>query len=161
MFSIIAHHFLFCNNFFVKLFCKILAPVTIPLFSSLRGFSKVSGIERKIWRIVFWEWRGMFRAPFQNPGTSKGLKKCLNAKRHSGQLACGSDNPLAPFNNIFPFLKKFHRIPPKSHATHIPSSRKIHQDIRFASCMLHAGSSVKQNRLIKTGNGAAWRDYHL
>ena len=23
----------------------------------------------------------MFRAPFQNPGTSKGLKKCLNAKR--------------------------------------------------------------------------------
>ena len=61
----------------------------------------------------------MFRAPFQNPGTSKGLKKCLNAKRHSGQLACGSDNPLAPFNNIFPFLKKFHRIPPKSHATHI------------------------------------------
>ena len=78
----------------------------------------------------------MFRAPFQNPGTSKGLKKCLNAKRHSGQLACGSDNPLAPFNNIFPFLKKFHRIPPKSHATHIPSSRKIHQDIR--SAFLHA-----------------------
>ena len=88
----------------------------------------------------------MFRAPFQNPGTSKGLKKCLNAKRHSGQLACGSDNPLAPFNNIFPFLKKFHRIPPKSHATHISSSRKIHQDIRFASCMLPTGSSVKQNR---------------
>ena len=43
-----------------------------------------------------------FDVPFQNPGTSKGLKKCLNAKRHSGQLACGSDNPLAPFNNIFP-----------------------------------------------------------
>ena len=39
MFSIIAHHFLFCNNFFVKLFCKILAPVTIPLFnSSTAGF---------------------------------------------------------------------------------------------------------------------------
>ena len=106
---------------------------------------------------VFWTRGCTCHVPFQNPGTSKGMKKCLKAKRHSGQLACGSDNPLAPFNNIFPFLKKFHRIPPKSHATHIPSSRKIHQDIRFASCMLHAGSSVKQNRLIKTRNSAAWK----
>ena len=95
---------------------------------------------------VFWTRGCTCHVPFQNPGTSKGMKKCLKAKRHSGQLACGSDNPLAPFNNIFPFLKKFHRIPPKSHATHISSSRKIHQDIRFASCMLPTGSSVKQNR---------------
>ena len=77
------------------------------------------------------------------------MKKCLKAKRHSGQLACGSDNPLAPFNNIFPCLKKFHRIPSKSHDTHTPLSRKIHQDIRSASCMFPAGSSVKQNRLKK------------
>ena len=40
----------------------------------------------------------------------------------------------------------FHQIPPKSHATHIPSSGKVHQDIRFASFALSAGSSVKQNR---------------
>ena len=98
---------------------------------------------------VFWTRGCTCHVPFQNPGTSKGMKKCLKAKRHSGQLACGSDNPLAPFNNIFPFLKKFHRIPSKSHATHTPSSRKIYQDIRSASCMFPAGSSVKQNRLKK------------
>ena len=89
----------------------------------------------------------MFRAPFQNPGTSKGLKKCLNAKRHSGQLACGSDNPLAPFNNIFPPLKKFQQIPPKSHGPHLSALRKFIQSVRFASFVLPVGSSVKQNRL--------------
>ena len=117
MFSIIAHHFLFCNNFFVKLFCKILAPVTIPLFSSLRGFSKVSGIERKIWRIVFWEWRGMFRAPFQNPGTSKGLKKCLNAKRHSGQLAFAQTIPSHRLTTFFHPLRSSSRFL-QSHMPH-------------------------------------------
>ena len=97
----------------------------------------------------------MFRAPFQNQGTSKGLKKCLNAKRHSGQLACGSDNPLAPFNNIFPPLKKFRQIPPKSHGSYLSALRKVFETIRSVSCTLLAGSSVKQNRLIKTRNGAA------
>ena len=117
------------------------------LFSSLSRPKKYGrNRNRMIEKNVFWTRGCTCHVPFQNPGTSKGMKKCLKAKRHSGQLACGSDNPLAPFNNIFPFLKKFHRIPPKSHATHISSSRKIHQDIRFASCMLHAGSSVKQNR---------------
>ena len=97
----------------------------------------------------------MFRVPFQNPGTSKGLKKCLNAKRHSGQLACGSDNPLAPFNNIFPPLKKFQQIPPKSHGSYLSALRKVIQALRFATCTLPDGSSVKQNRLRKLRNGAA------
>ena len=71
------------------------------------------------------------------------MSKCKTAL---GATRVRSDNPLAPFNNIFPPLKKFQQIPPKSHATHIPSSGKVHQDIRFASFALSAGSSVKQNR---------------
>ena len=63
-----------------------------------------------------------------------------------GATRVRSDNPLAPFNNIFPPLKKFQQIPPKSHATHIPSSGKVHQDIRFASFAVPVGNSVKQNR---------------
>ena len=74
------------------------------------------------------------------------MKKCLNAKGHSGQLACGSDNPLAPFNNIFPPLKKFQQIPPKSHGPHLSALRKCIQSVRFASFVLPVGSSVKQNR---------------
>ena len=70
--------------------------------------------------------------------------KCKTAL---GATRVRSDNPLAPFNNIFPPPKKFQQIPPKSHATHILSSGKVHQDIRFASGALSAGSSVKQNRL--------------
>ena len=74
------------------------------------------------------------------------MSKCKTAL---GATRIRSDNPLAPFNNIFPPLKKFRQIPPKSHATHILSSGKVHQDIRFASGALSAGSSVKQNRLKK------------
>ena len=58
---------------------------------------------------------------------------------------------------FFHSLKKFHRIPPKSHGPHLSALRKCIQSVRFASCMLHAGSSVKQNRLIKTRNGATWK----
>ena len=72
------------------------------------------------------------------------MSKCKTAL---GATRVRSDNPLAPFNNIFPPPKKFQQIPPKSHATHILSSGKVHQDIRFASGALSAGSSVKQNRL--------------
>ena len=71
------------------------------------------------------------------------MSKCKTAL---GATRIRSDNPLAPFNNIFPPPKKFQQIPPKSHATHIPSSGKVHQDIRFASFALPVGSSVKQNR---------------
>ena len=71
------------------------------------------------------------------------MSKCKTAL---GATRVRSDNPLAPFNDIFPPPKKFQQIPPKSHATHIPSSGKVHQDIRFASFALSAGSSVKQNR---------------
>ena len=118
-----------------------------PLFCSLSRPQKYGRKRnRMIEKNVFWTRGCTCHVPFQNPGTSKGMKKCLNAKGHSGQLACGSDNPLAPFNNIFPPLKKFQQIPPKSHATHIPSSGKVHQDIRFASFALSAGSSVRQNR---------------
>ena len=54
------------------------------------------------------------------------MSKCKTAL---GATRVRSDNPLAPFNDIFPPPKKFQQIPPKSHATHIPSSGKIHQDI--------------------------------
>ena len=108
------------------------------MFAKQPGGKCVRNRKQMFWRNGF-RMRGCARqVPFQNPGTSKGLEKCLNAKRHSGQLA--------PFNNIFPPPKKFHRIPPKSHATHILSSGKVHQDIRSASCMFPTGSSVKQNR---------------
>ena len=72
------------------------------------------------------------------------MSKCKTAL---GATRVRSDNPLAPFNDIFPPPKKFQQIPPKSHATHIPSFGKVHQDVRFASCALSAGNSVKQNRL--------------
>ena len=72
------------------------------------------------------------------------MSKCKTAL---GATRVRSDNPLAPFNDIFPPPKKFQQIPPKSHATHILSSGKVHQDIRFASFALPVGSSVKQNRL--------------
>ena len=71
------------------------------------------------------------------------MSKCKTAL---GATRVRSDNPLAPFNNIFPPPKKFQQIPPKSHATHIPSSGKVHPDIRFASFAVPVGNSVKQNR---------------
>ena len=65
--------------------------------------------------------------------------------------------PSHRLTTFFHLLKKFQRIPSKSHGPHLSALRKCIQSVRFASCMLHAGSSVKQNRLIKTRNSATWK----
>ena len=116
------------------------------LFTKRPDRKGVRNRNRMIWRNVF-RMRGCARqVPFQNQGTSKGLKKCLNAKRHSGQLAFAQTIPSHRLTTFFHSLKKFQRIPPKSHGPHLSALRKCIQSVRFASCMLHAGSSVKQNR---------------
>ena len=63
------------------------------LFTKRPDRKGVRNRNRMIWRNVF-RMRGCAcQVPFQNQGTSKGLKKCLNAKRHSGQLAFAQTIP--------------------------------------------------------------------
>ena len=74
----------------------------------------------------------------------------LFCSKRSGGKCVGKQKRIV-WRNVFRMREcarqvPFHQIPPKSHATHIPSSGKVHQDIRFASFALSAGSSVKQNR---------------
>ena len=126
------------NNFFKNIFAI--------LFTKRIGRKEGRNRNRMIWRNVF-RMRGCVRqVPFQNHGTSKGLKKCLNAKRHSGQLAFAQTIPSHRLTTFFHSLKKFQRIPPKSHGPHLSALRKFIQSVRFASFALPVGSSVKQNR---------------
>ena len=64
--------------------------------------------------------------------------------------------PSHRLTTFFHSLKKFQRIPPKSHGPHLSALRKFIQSVRFASCMLHAGSSVKQNRLKNRETMRLW-----
>ena len=54
--------------------------------------------------------------------------------------------PSHRLTTFFHSLKKFQRIPPKSHGPHLSALRKCIQSVRFASFTLSIGSSVKQNR---------------
>ena len=57
--------------------------------------------------------------------------------------------PSHRLTTFFHSLKKFQRIPPKSHGSYLSTLRKCIQSVRFASFVLPVGSSVKQNRREK------------
>ena len=90
----------------------------ILLFCSL-AVRQIGGRNRNrmIWRNVF-RMRGCAcQVPFQNQGTSKGLKKCLNAKRHSGQLAFAQTIPSHRLTTFFHPLRSSSRFL-QSHMPH-------------------------------------------
>ena len=108
----------FVNKYFVfYLFSSLLSVNSAILFTKQPGGKWGRNRNWMIWRNVF-RMRGCARqVPFQNPGTSKGLKKCLNAKRHSGQLAFAQTIPSHRLTTFFHPLRSSSRFL-QSHMPH-------------------------------------------